>query len=124
MNPPDILLTTRQRDELLKVFGMFVPAVTRVDIFGSRATGRARPGSDVDLVVDGDIDPATLARMARALDDSYLSIFADVTSYGALGGGAFAEAVRRSARPLFDAGMLASAPPFVPAEGLASWYHA
>jgi len=122
--PADILLTPAQRDELLKVFGAFVPAVTRVDVFGSRASGSARPGSDVDLVVDGAVDDAVVARIARALDDSYLSIFADVTSYAALSDDSFGRAVRQSARPLFDAEDLRAAPRFNPVDGRSDWYHA
>lgn len=116
-------LTDAQRAELLKVCGAFAPRVTRVDVFGSRATGSARAGSDVDLVLMGDVDAASLGRIARALDDSYLSIFADVTAYAMLGDDGFGRAVRRSARVLFDADDLVAAPPFVPVDGLARWYH-
>lgn len=45
------------------------PAVTRVVLFGSRAKGTARPESDIDLALDGDISPDTVSRIASDLDD-------------------------------------------------------
>ena len=125
MNVGDgIVLTDVQRVELLKVFGAFVPAVTRVDVFGSRALGTFRAGSDVDIVVDGAVDAVLLDRIAGALADSFLSIFADVTSYAVLADDAFGRAVRRDARALFHADDLAAAPPFVPVDGATGWYRA
>lgn len=117
-----ILLTDMQRRRLLEVFGAFAPPVERVDVYGSRARGTARAGSDVDLIVAGQIDRTTIGRIASALDDSYLSILADVTAYSLLRDDGFAAAVRREAVPLFDADELAAAPPFSPVDGLREWY--
>ena len=117
-----ILLTDTQRRRLLEVLGCFAPPVERVDVFGSRARGTARPGSDVDLIVAGPVSAATVRRIASALDDSYLSIFADVTAYSLLEDDGFAREVRRTAVPLFDAADLATAPPFQPVAGLREWY--
>lgn len=118
----DVLLSVKQRDDLLKVLGCFAPAVEWVDVYGSRARGDARPGSDVDLVLGGALNLGTVLRVASALEDSYLSIAADVTAYALLKPGRFAEQVRRDARRLFSAAELAAAPPFWPVEGLREWY--
>ncbi|MCP3735986.1 nucleotidyltransferase domain-containing protein [Sphingomonas sp. RP10(2022)] len=115
-------LTAVQRRRLLEVLGCFAPPVERVDVFGSRVRGTARPGSDVDLVVDGRIDAQTVRRIASALSDSYLGIFADVAAYSLLEDDDFAREVRRDAVPLFDAADLAAAPPFRPVDGLREWY--
>ena len=117
-----ILLTAMQRRRLLEVFGAFAPPVERVDVYGSRARGTARAGSDVDLIVAGSLDQAIVSRIASALNDSYLSIFADVTAYALLQDDGFAATVRREALPLFDASDLAAAPPFSPVDGLREWY--
>ncbi len=117
-----ILLTDIQRRRLLEVLGCFAPPVERVDVFGSRARGTARTGSDIDLVVAGPVGADTVRRISSALADSYLSIFADVTAYALLQDDAFAAEVRRSAVPLFDAADLAAAPPFRPVAGLPEWY--
>ena len=42
------------------------PAIEQATLYGSRALGRHRPGSDIDL------DPRTLARLDAALDDLLL----------------------------------------------------
>lgn len=118
-----ISLTGTQRRRLLEVFGAFAPPVERVDVYGSRARGTARAGSDVDLIVTGPLDHRMIARIASALDDSYLSIFADVTAYSLLQDDGFAAVVRREALPLFDAAELAAAPPFSPVDGLPEWYY-
>jgi uncharacterized protein len=57
--------------ELAAIRAVFaqVPAVRRVRLFGSRAKGTARPGSDVDLAVEGIPDLLTRARLMEALDD-------------------------------------------------------
>lgn len=115
-------LTETQRRRLLEVLGHYAPPIERVDVFGSRARGTARPGSDVDLVVAGPVSAATVRNIASALADSYLSIFADVTAYDLLQDDSFAGEVRRYAVPLFDAADLAAAPPFRPVAGLLEWY--
>lgn len=97
-----IQLTEPQRTALLDVLSGFSPPVERVDIFGSRATGRARPGSDVDLVVEGRVDHALLARIGAALESSYLSLFSDVAAYAVIEDSRFREEVARTATPLFS----------------------
>ena len=117
-----VILTDKQRRDLLAVCGRFAPPITHVDVYGSRARGDARPGSDVDLMLGGAVSGGTLRLVARALDDSYLSIFADVSAYTLLAAGPFADEVARTAVTLFTAEDLAGAPPFRPVEGLDSWY--
>ena len=55
--------------------------VTRVDLFGSRATGAHRANSDVDLVLHGDVADATVDRLRTLFLESSLPISVDVTSY-------------------------------------------
>lgn len=117
-----IILTEKQREDLLKAIGCFAPVVERVDVYGSRARGDAYAGSDVDLMLAGELDHDTVRRVAGALEDSYLSIHADVNAYSLLKQGAFADAVARTAKTLFTAAELAAAPPFQPVDGLLEWY--
>ena len=51
-----------------------LPAGTRVFVFGSRASGRAKPWSDLDLSLEGPapLGLATLASLADAFDTSPL----------------------------------------------------
>ena len=54
-----------------------------VRVFGSRATGRARPYSDLDLVVvgQGPIDIGILGRMLLDFEDSDLPFTVDVVDW-------------------------------------------
>lgn len=46
------------------------PDVDRVWIFGSRATGKARPNSDIDIAFDGPrMSPDAACRLALVIDD-------------------------------------------------------
>jgi len=57
------------------------PEVRTVKIFGSRATGRFEDGSDVDLVLWGDLDPVLLGRILAELDELPLPYTFDVKAY-------------------------------------------
>ncbi len=49
------------------------PAVEQATLYGSRALGRQRPGSDIDLILAGDsLDALTLAALEDALDELLL----------------------------------------------------
>lgn len=62
------------------------PAVEKAVLYGSRATGTHRPGSDIDLTLCGSgLDHTQLTRIANEIDDLLLpyqmdlSIFSDLT---------------------------------------------
>ena len=62
------------------------PEVERVILYGSRAKGNFKPGSDIDLTLVGDkLDPTIIARIDDELDDLLLpyrfdlAIFARIT---------------------------------------------
>lgn len=59
--PPSVVTVLRE------VFGRH-PNVRAVILFGSRAKGCARPGSDIDLALEGEIPIDELARIAADLD--------------------------------------------------------
>lgn len=60
------------------------PSVGRVVLFGSRAKGTARPESDIDLALDGDVAPDTASRIAFDLDDLPLPYRFDVKLLGSI----------------------------------------
>lgn len=95
-------LTAVQRDVLLAVLAPFAERIERVDLYGSRARGDARPGSDIDIVLDGPIDDAVLARIMADLEESYLSVSVDVSAYAMLKPGPHRDQVLATARPLFS----------------------
>lgn len=48
------------------------PAIERVILYGSRAMGTHRPGSDIDLTIVGEIEPNELLQLEVELDDLLL----------------------------------------------------
>lgn len=99
---PEIDLTTPQRAALLSVFSPYADRIDTVGVYGSRAQGSARPGSDVDLVVYGRISRSDIADIAHTLDESDLSIFADVIAYDGIGHTTLKAQIDRWMRPLFQ----------------------
>jgi predicted nucleotidyltransferase len=60
------------------------PEVDRVVLFGSRAKGTHKPGSDIDLALVGEhLDWRTIGRIYDALDDLLLPFRFSLVVYGA-----------------------------------------
>lgn len=55
-------------ESVCRVFQKY-PEIEQVQIFGSRAIGNYKKGSDVDLVLFGDISHETLTRVRFELDE-------------------------------------------------------
>ncbi len=74
-------LTASERETLANVLAPFADRIERVGVFGSRATGRARPNSDIDLVIYGDIDAELENRLWTLFEDSNLAVTVDLAAY-------------------------------------------
>lgn len=73
--------TQKQMDKITDVFSEFA-GVWEVIIFGSRAMGNFKNGSDVDLALKGEIDEKLLNRISRRLnDESTLPYTFDIIIY-------------------------------------------
>lgn len=83
MAAPD--LTPRQRDLVQAVLAPFAARIDRVDVFGSRAMGTARPNSDINLAIRGQLSEAEVDRLWTLFDDSYLAVGVDVLAYERVG---------------------------------------
>ena len=55
--------------------------ITQVDLFGSRATGKHRSHSDIDLVIHGAVREAAIDRLRTLFIESNLPVSVDVFSY-------------------------------------------
>ncbi len=96
------MLTTAQTSIVRNVLQQVIPGAT-VRVFGSRATGHARPFSDLDLLV---LDPPHLsweqfADLRDLFETSDLQFRVDVVESAALPAG-IAERVRFESIPLPD----------------------
>jgi uncharacterized protein len=81
------------------------PHVDRAVIYGSRAKGNDRPGSDIDLTLhasDGaDIDHRELATIANEIDDLLLHYTVDLSVFGQLSNPALLEHIERIGQALY-----------------------
>ena len=75
---PDVPAATREK--MNRVFAAY-PELTAVSLFGSRATGRATPRSDFDLVTHGIEDHYRLGRLVLDLEDLDIPQTCDVQAY-------------------------------------------
>lgn len=107
---PEIDLTATQREALRRVFARYADRLERVGVYGSRVSGTARPGSDVDIVLYG-ADAETAARIRNDLEESGLSIFADVSTFDAISHPGLKAEIERTARTLFGRADLAREAP-------------
>ena len=78
-------LESRQRGLVMDILAEQAPQCA-VWAFGSRATGKARPYSDLDLALLGPepLDRAALGRLQEAFAESELNIRVDVVDWRAL----------------------------------------
>lgn len=67
-------------EQLRQVFAAY-PDLAEVKLYGSYATGRATPRSDLDLATRGISDPHRLGRLALDLEDLPIPQKCDVQAY-------------------------------------------
>lgn len=108
---PAIELTDTQHAVLRKIFARYADRVESVGVYGSRARGGARPGADVDIVLYGAVDANTLAQIRSDLEESDLSIFADVTTLESVAHPGLRADIEKFAKLLFSQADLAASPP-------------
>jgi predicted nucleotidyltransferase len=84
--PRRIDLTVEQRGLVWQILRANLPPAAKVWVFGSRATGRARRYSDLDLAIDAG-RPLTLdetASLADAFSESDLAYRVDIVDWRAI----------------------------------------
>lgn len=94
-------LTAKQRATLLRILTSFAERIERAAVFGSRALGRAKPASDIDLALYGTLDDRDVARIWSLLHRSSLAVSVDVVRYEAFGNVPFRRHIDRVAKTLF-----------------------
>ncbi len=73
-------LSTKTLNTLQLVFARY-PELTEVLLYGSRATGKSTPRSDIDLATRGILDPHRLDRLALDLEDTDIPQKCDLQAY-------------------------------------------
>lgn len=101
--------TPRQVREIARVLAPWADRIEAVILFGSRAAGRHRPGSDVDLALRGRLGPEDLGRIRMAFEDSDLPYPVDVVALDDGTPPALRGHVEAAGRPLLSAANLRAA---------------
>ncbi|MFU8764984.1 MAG: nucleotidyltransferase domain-containing protein [Haliea sp.] len=91
---PEDGLCPQQRAAICGVFRQF-PQVEKAKIYGSRAMGTHRPGSDIDLTLLGEINLSTLNQISLALDDLLLPFEIDLSVFAEIDNPQLQEHIRR-----------------------------
>ena len=100
-------LTKRDTDLIVQTLASFAEVEEAV-IFGSRAMGHAKRGSDVDLALKGKrLDLTTVTHVKFVLDEELpLPYFFDVVHYDSLANADLKAYIDREGRTLYDAALM------------------
>lgn len=80
-----------------------VPAVEKAVLYGSRAKGTYRPGSDIDLTLFGDaLDLDTLGQIATRLEESPIPYQVDLSIFGLIEHAGLREHIERVGKVFYQ----------------------
>lgn len=86
---------------IVAIFAAF-PEIQRVRIFGSRALGKERPGSDLDLSIEGeDVALETLHGIQARYEELYLPWKLDLVCYEDLQNAALKDHIDRVGKEIY-----------------------
>jgi len=89
-------------DKLNSVF-LQHKAISSVVVYGSRAKGNYRPGSDIDLTIKGDVlEFAELMQIEDQIDDLFLPYTVDLSQYAQLSNIDLIEHIDRVGMVIYD----------------------
>lgn len=97
-----VFLSPRERATVLAILEPLRAQFGAVKVFGSRATGCARPASDLDLVVFPPASRSELRDLKFAFEESDLPITVDVLAWDEIDHQPLRDEISRHAVPLFD----------------------
>jgi len=76
-------LTSEELDSILAIFKQF-PEIQEATLFGSRAMGREKQGSDIDIALKGTQLDSVAAAVSFELNNGYLPYYFDVLNYASI----------------------------------------
>ncbi len=96
-------LSDYQWEIVVKTLTPILDQVESIDVFGSRATGKARSNSDIDLVLRGTSDRALVNRLWTDFQESALPIKVDICAYDLIDYPPFKTHIDKVSRPFLIA---------------------
>ncbi len=106
---PDHGIEERDLETIRGVLAPYADGITRVDVFGSRATGRHRKNSDIDLAVFGDISRAAVDRIRTLFIESRLPVRVDLVRHADIAGSSLQAHINAVGRRLLTGDQLGTA---------------
>ena len=100
---PDSCLPAAAIQAIRQVFERY-PGLAQAVLYGSRAKGTFRPGSDIDLTLKGELSDQELLSLYCDLDDLLLPYKFDLSLYRQLDNPALREHIERVGRVFYDRG--------------------
>ena len=97
----DFGLSNEQRTLIREILTTAQEHIERVAVFGSRAQGRHRQNSDLDLVIYGPADEAICDRLWTLFHESCLPFSVDIVNYSTIIYPLLRAHIDAVARPLF-----------------------
>ena len=91
-----------QRQAIRQVLQHY-PRVRTAVLYGSRAMGRHRFGSDIDLTLMGDLDLTTLNAISNELDDLMLPYMIDLSAFDLIDNEALKQHIERVGKVFYQA---------------------
>ena len=91
-------------DDLRKLCGVFerYRQVQKVILYGSRAKGNFKPGSDIDITLKAQLDGETFSQIQTELDDLLLPYQIDISLYDQLQNPELRSHIDRIGQVLFE----------------------
>ena len=97
-----VFLSSRERTTIASILEPMLSRIGDVKVYGSRATGRARPASDLDLVVFPPVARRDLMDLRFAFEESDLPIKVDVLAWDEIDYQPLRDEIFRYAVSFFD----------------------
>ena len=92
---------SEETTKILKEYFSQIHEIKAVKIYGSRALGTFRKGSDIDFVLYGDIDKDLLAKINYEIDELNTPYMFDITNYAAIQNDNLKEHIDKYAKVFF-----------------------
>ena len=91
-------------DDIQKLCGVFErhPQIRKVILYGSRAKGNFKPGSDIDITLKAQLDGLMFSQIQTELDDLLLPYQIDLSLYDQLRNSALRSHIDRVGQVLFE----------------------
>ena len=94
-------LSEKQLKTIKTILQPWIEQIESVALFGSRATGKYRDNSDIDMVIYGAIDNKIIARLSTLFNESNLPYKVDITGYNLVDYPPFKEHIDEVNKTLF-----------------------